>query len=135
MWSWPDEIELKEIAWSSITFIGNITDIQEKVAIIKQAKGLINLAKESCWIATMEALSLWVPVLWYNQWWTAELVHTQEFGTLIDTKEIESLIDALQAFHQRSFNRRGIKKEFITFYKKNRPSFKQEKKAPSIKIA
>ncbi len=119
MWSWPDEIELKELAWETITFIGHISDTSEKIKIIKQATWFINLAQESCGIWTMEALSLWVPVLWYNKWWTKELIFDENLWTLVETKEIESLIDALQAFHQREFDRKNIKKMFLTFYKEN----------------
>lgn len=62
MGSGPDEIYLKSIAGPSIIFIGWIQDIQEKIKIISQAKGLINLTKESYGIGTIEALLLGVPV-------------------------------------------------------------------------
>jgi glycosyltransferase involved in cell wall biosynthesis len=58
MGSGPDEVYLKSIAGPSIIFIGRITDIDEKIKIISQAKGLINLTKESYGIGTVEALLL-----------------------------------------------------------------------------
>jgi len=121
MGSGPDEIALKERAWPTITFIWHISDHNEKATIIKQAKWLINLAKESCWIGTMEALSLWVPVFWYNQWGTAELVHSSELWMLVSSKNTENLIDNLSLFHQRAFDREKIKEQFLQFYKDNTP--------------
>lgn len=63
MGSGPDEDRLKSIASDTVTFIGQVSDIDEKIKIISQARGLINFTKESCGIATMEALVLGVPVL------------------------------------------------------------------------
>lgn len=122
MGTWPDMQELQELAWPTVTFIGFVADVEQKATIISQAKAVINLAKESCGIGTMEALSLWVPVLWYNTWWTKELVHKDTWGTLVETKEIESLIDALQDFHQQQRDRPTIKKEFLSYYNDNRPT-------------
>ncbi len=47
MGSGPDEKRLKSIAGPSIIFVGRIEDVDEKIKIISQAKGLINLTKES----------------------------------------------------------------------------------------
>ncbi len=74
LWSWPDEDYLKSIAWPTITFVWQVTDVEEKIEIVKHARWLINLAKESCGIATMEAVCLWVPVFWYAQWGSDEIV-------------------------------------------------------------
>ncbi|MDP2669724.1 MAG: hypothetical protein Q8O99_01590 [bacterium] len=41
---------------------------------MKQARGLINLAKESCGMATMEALALGVPVFGYDDGGTIERI-------------------------------------------------------------
>lgn len=62
MGSGPDETYLKSIAGPTIIFIGRIQDVDDKIKIIKNAKGLINLTKESYGIGTMEALLLGVPV-------------------------------------------------------------------------
>lgn len=72
--SGPDEDYLKSIAWPTVTFIGQINEVEEKVSILKHARWLINLAKESCGIATMEALLLWVPVFWYAAGGSREIV-------------------------------------------------------------
>ena len=67
MGSGPDEQYLKSIAGPSIIFIGRINDTDEKIKIMKYAKGLINLTKESYGMGTVEALLLGVPVFGYNQ--------------------------------------------------------------------
>jgi len=67
MGSGPDEKYLKSIAGPSIIFIGWIKDVDEKIKIISQAKGLINLTKESYGIGTVEAMLLGVPVFGYGQ--------------------------------------------------------------------
>lgn len=115
MWSWPDEEYLKSLAGDSIIFIGNISDPQEKIAITKKAKWLINLAKESCGIATMESLALGVPVFWYNQWWTKELVQ-EGMWQLVDSKEHNSLLKAFQNFSTTHYDRTRIQKTFRAYY-------------------
>jgi glycosyltransferase involved in cell wall biosynthesis len=54
----PDAEALKKLAGPTVSFLGNISDIQTKITLIKQSRGLINLAKESCGMATIEALLL-----------------------------------------------------------------------------
>jgi len=115
MGSWPDEHELKMLAGDTITFIGQVTDIDEKIEIIRHARWLINLTKESCGIGTMEALALGVPVLWYNAWATPEFVNANN-GVLAQTKDMEHLIEKFQAFHTKERNRETIKQEFLVRY-------------------
>lgn len=112
MWSWPDEEYLKSLAGDTITFIGQVDDEQEKLDIIKKSRGLINLAQESCGIATMEALALWVPVFWYNAGATPELVWADSWY-LVDSKEFYSLVEDFKNFQQQSFDRTHIKQTFL----------------------
>lgn len=77
----------KKIAWPSIMFIGHISDKKQKAQIIKNATGLINLAKESFGIATLEALALWVPVLGFAKWGTKELVVRSTTGIFSEENE------------------------------------------------
>jgi hypothetical protein len=48
----------KSIAGPNIMFVGYMSDPAEKAALMRQAKGLINIAKESFGIGTAEALCL-----------------------------------------------------------------------------
>ena len=56
---------------------------------------------------TAEALLLWVPVIWFAQWWSQELVD-ENSGILIDKKSISTLKNAIQAFENKEWNRRQI---------------------------
>ena len=97
MWSGPDEQYLKSLAWPTITWVGRVTDVDEKISIIKNARWLINLAKESCGIATMEALACGIPVFGYGVWGTAELVWPKQW-VLVSSKDEESLKRGFEEF-------------------------------------
>ena len=73
----------------------------------QKCKWLINLTKESFWMWTAEALLLWVPVIWFTEWWSVELVD-ENSGILIDKKSISKLKDAIQTFEYKKRNRRQI---------------------------
>ncbi len=109
MGSWPDEGYLRSIAGPSIIFVGRIQDIDEKIKIISQAKGLINLTKESYGIGTVEALLLGVPVFGYSQWATAELVD-KDCGVLVENKQDKTLVEGFKRFMERERDRKMIAK-------------------------
>lgn len=110
MGNWPDMDYARSIAWSTIIFVGHIADTQEKIKIIKYARGLINLAKESFGIATVEWLCLWVPIFGYNAWGTQELV-SEKNGMLCDSKEPSALDDMMHQFLAKEFDRKQIAQE------------------------
>ena len=109
MGSGPDEVYLKSIAGPSIIFIGWITDVDEKIKIISQAKWLINLTKESYGIGTVEALLLWVPVFGYGEWATAELVD-EDCGVLVKDKKHHTLVEWFKKFMSTKRDRQMIAK-------------------------
>ena len=80
---------------------------EESLKIIKNARWLINLTKESFGMWTAEALLLWVPVSWYAEWWSKELVD-ENSGILIDKKNISKLKDAIHTLESKEWNRRLI---------------------------
>lgn len=104
--SGPDELDLKAIAWDTIIFLWWLPQ-EESLKIIRNAKWLINLTKESFWMWTAEALLLWVPVIWFAEWWSAELVDKDSW-ILIKKKSIKDLTEALKEFEKREWNRRLI---------------------------
>lgn len=106
----PDMEYAKTIAWNSIVFVGQIIDVEEKINIIKQSRGLINLAKESYGIATVEALSLGVPVFGYNAWGTQELVNETSW-VLCNSKDANTLYTTMHLFLNKNFDRQQIAKE------------------------
>lgn len=107
MGSGPDEVYLKSIAGPTIIFIGRISDVNEKIKIIRQAKWLINLTKESYWIGTVEAMLLWVPVFGYGEWATAELVDS-DCGILVKDKKHKTLVEEFTKFISTKRERKVI---------------------------
>ena len=116
MGSWPDEKYLKSIAGPTIIFVWRINDVDEKIKIMSQAKGLINLTKESYGIGTVEAMLLGLPVFGYSQWATAELVD-QDCGILVKDKRHKTLVAAFQTFMNTSRDRQKIAKSIRAKWK------------------
>ena len=105
IWSWPDEASLKAIAWDTIIFTGwNPEGMQD---IVRDSSGLINLTKESFWIGTVEALLMGVPVFWYSEWATSELVD-EKCWVLAKSKDIEELKVSLKEFLGKEWDRKEI---------------------------
>ena len=107
MWSGPDETYLKSIAWDNIVFIGRINNPDEKMEIIHNSKGLINITKESFWICTMEALLCWVPVFGFNDGASVELVDSDSW-ILVPDKYHETLVSNFKKFAEKEWNREKI---------------------------
>ncbi len=104
--SGPDEQYLKDLAQDNTIFIPR-TSTEQYIKILKEAKGLINITKESFGIVTAQAIALWVPVLGYNGWATPELINKGN-GFLIDDKENQTIIQQRRRFDQYTFNRKAI---------------------------
>lgn len=107
MWSGPDEMYLKSIAWDSIIFIWRINNSHEKMEIIRNAKGMINITKESFGICTMEALLCGVPVFGFNDGASVELVDGDS-GILVPNKVQETLVSNFKKFAEINRNREKI---------------------------
>ena len=103
----PDMDYAKSIAGPTIIFVGSITDVDEKIALMKHASGLINIAKESFGITTAEALCLGVPVFGYNGGATPELVNSSN-GYLVADKEMETLISGFATYKEILFDKEKI---------------------------
>lgn len=107
MWSGPDEKQLRAMAWDGIIFVDWTKDVHERIHILKQAKGCINLTKESFGISTAEALLLWIPVFGYNAGATPELVG-KESWILADRKDIWTLRKWFALYQDKIFDRKKI---------------------------
>ncbi len=105
--SGPDEQYLRSIAWPTIEFRGQINDVDEKIRVVWQARGLINLTRESFGMVTAEALCLWVPVFGYAEWGSVELVDEQS-GLLISDKKLDHVIEQWELFTQKKWDREKI---------------------------
>ena len=103
--SWPDEMTLKAMAWDTIIFTGwNPEGMQD---IVKDSSWLINLTKESFWIWTVEALLMGVPVFWFSEGATSELVD-DECWVLVNSKDMEVLKIWLKKFLSKEWDRKEI---------------------------
>lgn len=103
--SGPDEEELKTLAGESIIFTGR--NPEGMTEIIRDSAGLINLTKESFWIGTVEALLMGVPVLWFAEGATAELIDN-DCGILAKSKKIDDLEQDLKLFLSKKRDRKLI---------------------------
>jgi hypothetical protein len=129
IWSGPDEDLLKARAKSNIQFLWHIRDVDKKLAIIKKSRWLINIAKESFGLNTLESLLCWVPVLWFAQWATPELfgtindisqdVYVSPFWLLVHTKSHQNLVSALELFHTTRYDRHVIREKILTHVWRN----------------
>jgi glycosyltransferase involved in cell wall biosynthesis len=102
----PDEAYLKSIAGDTIIFLGWLSP-EETQKIVRNAKGLINLTKESFGIGTAEALLMGVPVIGFAEGATPELVDEQS-GILINKKTVNHLISAVETFQKSNWERKQI---------------------------
>ncbi len=125
---WPDKEELMKKAKWNIIFLDKIEDPIKLANIIGKSRWLINLTKESFWLATAEALSLGIPIFGYAYGWTAELIwidksafkqsiiHTP-FGIVVTRKDYNTLLKGFEIFKNTLFDREKIKNSFIKKYK------------------
>ncbi len=119
MGDWPDKEKLQSIAGNSIIFMSWIQDIHQRIQLIQWSKWLINITKESFGISTMEALLLGVPVLWYDDGATPELMDNNS-GILIPDKNITTICSALQKRDSQNFNRKKIQIHAREMYNKTK---------------
>ncbi len=106
----PDAQHLKSIAGDSIIFTWWLDHI-DLIDTIKHSSWLINLTKESFGIGTAESLLMGVPVLWYAEGATAELLD-EHSGILLQEKSIPALSEALITFQSKKRDRKLISESF-----------------------
>jgi glycosyltransferase involved in cell wall biosynthesis len=104
--SGPDEVYLKSLAGDTIMFLGRLSPLETQ-KVVRNAKALINLTKESFGMGTAEALLMGVPVIGFNEGATPELVDYQS-GMLIEKKTIKNLIASVSEFQERTWDRKQI---------------------------
>lgn len=106
----PDAQYLKSIAGDSIIFTWWLDHI-DLIDTVKHSAWLINLTKESFGIGTAESLLMGVPVLWYAEGATAELLN-EHSGILLQEKSIPALSEALITFQSKKRDRKLISESF-----------------------
>lgn len=103
----PDKHELMALAGDTITFVGWVSDVSTKIDLIKNSRGVFNIAHESFGIVTAEALLLWIPIFWLNGGATPELVD-KESSVLTPSLEQVELEQSFQEFVDKQFDRQAI---------------------------
>jgi len=69
VWDWPDKDYLKKIAKENIKFLWYIDQKTDDYRnLLKNAKALVNITKESFWIVNKQASLLWIPIICKNYW-------------------------------------------------------------------
>ena len=106
----PDAQYLKSIAGNSIIFTWWLDHV-DLIDTVKHSAWLINLTKESFGIGTAEALLMGVPVLWYAEGATTELLD-EHSGILLQEKSIPALSEALITFQSKKRDRKLISESF-----------------------
>ena len=106
----PDAQYLKSIAGDSIIFTWWL-DHGDLIDTVKHSAWLINLTKESFGIGTAESLLMGVPVLWYAEGATPELLD-EHSGILLQEKSIPALSEALIKFQSKKRDRKLISESF-----------------------
>lgn len=108
--SGPDEQYLKKIAGPNCLFIGRVDDVDKRIDIIRKSRWLLNITKESFGLSTAEALLCGVPVFWYAEGASPELIDHKS-GILTCNKSIGGLYEDFQAFKKQSWSREYIWKQ------------------------
>lgn len=103
----PDKEYLMSIAWPTITFVGRVSNIDDKITLMKKSKWVLNIAHESFGIVTAEALLLWVPIFWYDGGATPELVDKKS-GILTSSVEVDKMSPYFEQFLMTEFDRQAI---------------------------
>lgn len=106
----PDAQYLKSIAGDSIIFTWWLDHV-DLIDTVKNSSWLINLTKESFGIGTAESLLMGVPVLWYAEGATAELLD-EHSGILLQEKSVSALSEALITFQSKKRDRKLISESF-----------------------
>jgi glycosyltransferase involved in cell wall biosynthesis len=104
--SGPDEQYLKSLAGDTIIFLGWLSP-EDTQKVVRDAKALVNLTKESFGMGTAEALLLGVPVIGFAGGATPELVDA-ESGILIEKKSVKNLIGAVEKIQEKEWDRKLI---------------------------
>lgn len=110
-----DQAYLQSLANDNITFMGAYKDYHSLINVLKHAKGLVNLTKESFGMTIAESLAMWVPVFGFFGGACPELVDSKSW-ILVDNKLPETLLEEFKRFEKASFDRNYIKNAFLIKY-------------------
>jgi len=109
-----EEVRLKKIAGSSVSFFKRITDHELRDLYLK-AKGYVYMAHEDFGMSLVEAQAAGLPVMAFNKGGAREIVIPDETGILFDEQTPEALIRAVKASESREWDSHRIQKNAERF--------------------
>ena len=95
-----EESRLKEMAWSSVRFAGQVSDAQ-LVEHYQKCKALIMPGEEDFGMVMVEAMSWGKPVIAYKQGGALEIVQAGINGEFFAQPKVRSLMDCLRDFEKK----------------------------------
>jgi glycosyltransferase involved in cell wall biosynthesis len=82
-----------------------------------EARAFLFPPEEDFWIAPIEAMASWTPVIAYNKWWAKETVINWKTWIFFENQSVRSLNNAIEDFERLKFNNEEIRKIALNFTK------------------
>lgn len=111
-----EEERLKRMAGRTVEFVGTLTD-EELVEYYKGCMALLYAGYEDFGLILVEAQMFGKPVIAYKKGGASEIVVHRKTGILFDNQSKDSLISAIKAFEQMSFQEGACRKQAEKFGK------------------
>lgn len=112
-----EEQNLKNIANSNITFVGNITD-SKLIALYQSARALIFPQEEDFGLVAVEAQAAGTPVITYYKGGSQDTVNRNITGVFFYDQTSDSLVAAVREFEKTRFTKKNLIKNADRFDKK-----------------
>ncbi len=112
----PDRKPLQKMANSNIEFLGRKSD-RELKQFLAGCRALVFPGEEDFGIVPVEAMSCGHPVIAYNAGGAKETVEEGVTGLFFNEQTPESLVDAVNKFQFKSFNKTKIREQALKFDK------------------
>lgn len=128
----PNKLQkkLEKSSSKNITWKVNVSK-EELNKYYSEAKAFLFPPEEDFWIAPIEAMASWTPVIAYNKWWAKETVIDWVNWIFFENQSVRSLNNAIEKFEKLSFNSDKIRETSLNFskerFKENLLNFIQSK--------
>ena len=128
--------EIKKKQYKNIEILG-FQERSQCIQLLKKAKAFIHLGVEDFGIALVEALASGVPLIALKKGGALEIMKDSAQGEWVEEQTITSLIQAIQKFEKKEFDREWIrtsvekfdikrfKNEFLQFVKQRNEAFEK----------
>lgn len=114
-----DSERLKALAESdNITFLGFV-DEETKTELTAKASAFLFAAEEDFGMSPVEAMALGTPVIGFSKGGTRDYIREEVNGRFFDEQTPGSLLRAIDAFEQQTFDRKTVKQSVTHFDEKH----------------